>query len=46
MNSKLKQIIQTVKSELGKDPSSIIIGKICDGNKKFKRITQITNERT
>lgn len=33
MNSKLKQIIQTVKSELGKDPSSIIIGKICDGNK-------------
>lgn len=31
MNDKLKEIIQLVKSELKKEPSSIVIGKLGDG---------------
>lgn len=31
MNDKLKKIIKIVKSELRKEPSAIVIGKLCDG---------------
>ena len=35
MNDKLKEIIHTVKLELSKDPSFIVIGKLSDGSENL-----------